>query len=149
VRKVSLGDITKAVLAGASRFARDRRGTAAMEFGIALPILMILTFAIIQYGTMMFAYNSMYNGARTAARELATSVSNETQAAATARAQLVGWLQTANCPATSCVITARDTSTTGTNYVQVTVTAPGNKAGLINLTPAPATLTATVNFRKE
>jgi Flp pilus assembly protein TadG len=120
-----------------------------MEFGIALPTLMILTFAIIQYGTMMFAYNSMYNGARTAARELATSVSNETQAAATARAQLVGWLQTSNCPTTSCVITARDTSTTGTNYVQVTVTAPGNKAGLINFTPAPTTLTATVNFRKE
>ena len=57
-----------------SRCARDlrraRRGTAALEFAIAGPVLLLLIFAVIENGLMLFAQSVIENATRDAARQV-------------------------------------------------------------------------------
>ena len=49
--------------------ARDeRRGQALVEFALVLPILLLLMFGIIDAGRLIYAYNTVSNSARNAAR---------------------------------------------------------------------------------
>ena len=121
---------------------KDQGGTAATEFALLVPLLLLFTFGIIQYGMMFFTYNNMSNAAREAARALAVSEVDEAGAETRANDFLVGW------PA-SWVITAEDTGTTGTNYVRVEITVPGSEAGILSFAPAPSHLQAEVFMRKE
>jgi Flp pilus assembly protein TadG len=41
--------------------ATDRRGAAAVEFGIIAPVLAVVLAGVIQYGGMLFAYDRMHD----------------------------------------------------------------------------------------
>jgi Flp pilus assembly protein TadG len=55
-------------------------GIVAVEMVILAPILITLTFAIIQFGAIFFVHNHMLIAAREASRKLAVGEVNETQA---------------------------------------------------------------------
>ncbi|MCO4744941.1 MAG: pilus assembly protein [Proteobacteria bacterium] len=48
--------------------AKRRRGAAAVEFAVTFPILLLLTFGIIEYGWMFHEYNQLHTALRDAAR---------------------------------------------------------------------------------
>jgi Flp pilus assembly pilin Flp len=66
------------------RFARDQRGSPAVEFAMIAPILILLVLGIVQFGFAFFTYNEMMNGAREGARRMAVGA---TDAVAIERAQ--------------------------------------------------------------
>lgn len=53
------------------RLARAERGAAAVEFAVILPVLIAITFGIVQFGFAFSVYNTMLNASREAARAMA------------------------------------------------------------------------------
>ena len=103
---------------------------------------MFIFFGIIGWGYMMSLTNHMFDAARQAAREMAVSASDETQAATNAVAFLSTWPET-------FTVSAQDNTTTGTNDVIVTITAPNAMAGVYEFIPLLPTLSVAVTMRKE
>ena len=56
---------------------RAPRGQSMVEFALILPLLLIVMFGIVDFGRAIFAYNSVSNAARSAAR---VAVVNQTAA---------------------------------------------------------------------
>jgi Flp pilus assembly protein TadG len=50
---------------------RGDEGAAAVEMALVLPLLLLITFGVIQFGYMYFAWNSMATAAGQAARHMA------------------------------------------------------------------------------
>lgn len=57
----------------ARRFAADQSGATAMEFTFVMLPMIVLVFAIIQFGGILFLKNDMQNAARDASRRMAAS----------------------------------------------------------------------------
>ncbi len=127
----------------ARRLAADRRGAIAMEFAILVPVITVMLFGALQYGTTCFTYNMMVNAARSGARAMASSSATEADAVAAARAVLPGWV-----PADQWTVVAQDTPTTGTNMVNETISVPTSYTGLVNLVPMPQTLSVQITMIK-
>jgi Flp pilus assembly protein TadG len=51
-----------------SRFRRDRRGTAAIEFAIILPALLLFLLGIMDTGRLLWNYTTLYRAVEAAAR---------------------------------------------------------------------------------
>lgn len=122
--------------------ARDRRGVVAIEFAIVLPMLLLFSFLILQYGLALVAYGNMYDAARQAARELAVGAVDEAGAVASAEALLVSW------PA-NWTIVAENAASTGTDNVRVRIAVAGADAAVLGYVPMPAELVAEVVMREE
>ena len=63
------------------KFRRNRRGSAAVEFALVLPVLMLLLFGIIDFGRMMNARITLSEAAHEGAR--AAAVAGDDAAVAT------------------------------------------------------------------
>lgn len=124
------------------RFAKEENGAILVEFGLVLPFLLLVFFGIIGWGYTLSLTNHKFDAARQAAREMAVNSSKETQAANNARAALGVWPET-------FIVVAEDNTTTGTDDVVVTITAPNALAGIYTLIPMVPTLSAEVVMRKE
>lgn len=59
---------------GLRRFLRRQDGAALVEFGISLPTILIILFAIIETSRMLFAYQAAIGGVRDAARYFGRAV---------------------------------------------------------------------------
>ena len=55
---------------------KPQRGVALVEFALILPLLLILTFFITEFGRAMYQYNSMTKSVRDAARYLSMQFPN-------------------------------------------------------------------------
>ena len=53
------------------RFAKKQDGVAAVEFSLIAILMLVILFAMIQFGAMFYHYNVMQNAARDGARRLA------------------------------------------------------------------------------
>ena len=62
------------------RFVGDLRGVAAIEFAVVLPMVIVLIFAMIQYGVILNTRQIMAKAARTAVRSYAVGTSTEAEA---------------------------------------------------------------------
>jgi len=123
---------------------RDRRGMAAVEMALVTPVLLAVTFGTVQYGMIMFTYNSMLTVARESTRTLSLGLATESAVRTTALSRLPAWVPPANW-----TISPQDTATTGTNQVRTTITVPSAVAAGFHMVPMPATLTVTVVMLKE
>jgi Flp pilus assembly protein TadG len=119
----------------------SRSGVAASEFALMLPLLMVILFGSLQYGIMLMTYNSMVNGARSAARAASLGDTSE----ADIRADLRNWLP-AWVPADAATVTITNV---GADDVRVDVSMPSANATVFRLGPMPATLTASVLMARE
>ncbi|MBC6981557.1 TadE/TadG family type IV pilus assembly protein [Caulobacter sp. 17J80-11] len=125
------------------RIGRDERGAALVEFSLVAPILLSLTFGVIQYGLLLYTYNNMLNAARETARSVAIGSVKAAAAPDFAKTMLVTW------PAPWTVTADDKVKINGDDHVRLTISTPSSKAAIINLVPMPATLTAQVTMRIE
>lgn len=129
-----------------------RRGSNAIEFGLSVPILFAILFAILEYGTMFNRMLSVQSATRDGARWGATNNYNVDTAseAAIAHVQeslaLLGILCDESADASgSCTIEAEPDPIEG--YLAITVTTTLIYAPITGgLLPAPETLTARSSF---
>lgn len=130
------------LLRGAHSFARDDDGGPMVEFLLVLPLILSLTFGSMEVGFGYFTYSTMLHAARDAARQLALGGVDEAGAATLASSRLM-----LDRPFT---VTARDTDTTGTQAVSVTISLPFQEATATRFLPLPSTpLSVTVVMRSE
>jgi Flp pilus assembly protein TadG len=86
-----------------SRFKRDDRGAAMVEFAIVLPVLMLILLGIIEFGRAYNAQVSIQAAAREGARELALRHSSTDVVSATrggAPTVTIDSIAQTPCPAT-------------------------------------------------
>ncbi|MFZ6047219.1 TadE/TadG family type IV pilus assembly protein [Pseudomonas sp. CR3202] len=69
---------------------RAQRGLAMVEFAITVPLLLLLLFAIGEFGRMLFQYNSLLQANRDASRYVAGKAWNPTLGAVELSDQLKG-----------------------------------------------------------
>lgn len=124
------------------RLRRDEHGTAAIEFGLILPLLMVVLVGIIDFGNIYFTRLTMTNAAREGARVGVTLDESDAQSAAIAATQV--YLDQAGVDA---VVTATVPSQTNPT-VTVTVTIDPYEP-LIGLVPTPSRLTVSASMRWE
>jgi len=62
------------------QFGRDVRGVVAIEFGVIMPLVIILLFAILQYGLIFNTRQIMTHAARVAVRSYAIGESTAAEA---------------------------------------------------------------------
>lgn len=121
-----------------TRFRRDDRGAAAVEFALVLPILVVLVFGIVDFGRALFAYNYLTSAVREGGRFAAVQGSASAQAAVQAR--MVDYLGQLNSLALPAVPAAKITSVpdnlVNPRYITVTIT----DYELAPITPIPALL---------
>lgn len=124
------------------RRLRNADGTAAIELGLILPLLLVVLVGIVDYGHIHFTRLTMTNAAREGARVGVTMPETDAQAAAVAGA--TSYLANAGI---SAVVTATSPSQTNPT-VTVTVTIDPFEP-LIGLVPTPAKLTVSAAMRWE
>ncbi|MFN3591812.1 MAG: TadE/TadG family type IV pilus assembly protein [Thermaurantiacus sp.] len=120
---------------------RNRCGGVAAEFAIILPVLLLLSFGIIQIGLLTYTYSSMHTSARNAARLMAFGATAE-QAGIAARAQLPPWI----AAGATITPTALEVNEDGVDVARVTISAAGRTAAIIGYVPMPDSITADVTM---
>lgn len=63
-------------LPGFRKLRKGEDGQALVEFALVIPLLMVVLFAIVQFGTIMNAYITVTDAARSGARQLALEQGN-------------------------------------------------------------------------
>ena len=124
------------------RLWRDCEGNAAIEFGLVLPLLVVVLVGIIDYGHIYFTRLSMTNAAREGARVGVTMPESDAQTAAVAKAS--SYLAQAGVNA---VVTATAPSQANPT-VTLTVTIDPFEP-LIGLIPTPGQLSVSASMRWE
>ena len=124
------------------RLGTDTDGTAAIEFGLILPLLMIVLVGILDYGQIHFTRLTMTNAAREGARVGVTLPEADAQAAAIAAAQTY----LANAGVTATVTATAPSLASPTVSVTVTI---DPYTPLIGLVPTPGRLWVSASMRWE
>ena len=124
------------------RLRRNAEGTAALEFGLLLPLLLVVLLGIIDYGHIYFTRLAMSNAAREGARVGVTLPEDEASAAATAAAN--DYLSQAGVSAAVVATTPSDADPTVTVTITIDPFEP-----LIGLVPTPNSLGVSSSMRWE
>jgi Flp pilus assembly protein TadG len=126
------------------RLQRDRSGSAASEFALVLPLLTLLLFGVLEFGTVVYAFSAMQFGATNAARSLAVNTATEAAALASARAVLPGWV--AND--VSMQMAQTNAGDPNSNIIRVTLSVNASRASVVpmltRLVDLPLTAEATI-----
>lgn len=126
------------------RSHRNRRGAAAVEFGLVLPVLLMILLGIIDYGWVFFNQLQMTNAVREGARA-GVVVDDPVTALNTADAVTKNYLTAGGIDLTNVTISA---NFVGGSDVQVTATQNPFQP-LVGFVPTPAQLNATAAMRWE
>jgi Flp pilus assembly pilin Flp len=124
-----------------SALRQDRRGASAAEFALLLPVLLLILVGTIQYGVMMFTYNSMLTAARAGARIAALGSANNAAVEAMVQSMLPGWVD-------RDLVEVESTSIAG-NQVRVEVSMPSPTSTVLQLGPMPDAIAASVVMLRE
>lgn len=114
------------------RLLQRQDGAAMAEFALVLPLLLLIVTGTLQYGMLMYTYNSMITGARSAARAASLGDQTTAQIETAAKSWLPGFVDR-----TAVVVT---TTALAGDRVQVNVSMPSSKATVLPFVPMPATL---------
>ena len=110
----------------AVRAVKDRRGAAAVELAIVLPVLLLILLGVIQFGNIMYTQHMMVYAAREVARGYAMGETT----VAEAKARALELLSTGNTSEFKVVIT--ETGAVPSD-VTVTIDLPMAEAAIIDL----------------
>lgn len=121
---------------------KNADGVAALEFGLVLPLLMVILAGIIDYGDVYFVRLAMSNAAREGARVGATRDADDAAPAAVAAAN--AYLADAGLTATAVATTPSQADPT----VRVTITLSPYEP-LVGLVPTPDQLNVSASMRWE
>jgi hypothetical protein len=112
----------------------SQRSQALIEFALISPVLLLLTFGIVDIGRAVFYFDTLNHGAREAARtavRASNSLPTNANVLATASAQMIGTPVTSPCPHGPI-----STATPPANTAWLYVTEP-NPPGGVETTPPP------------
>jgi Flp pilus assembly protein TadG len=125
--------------------SRSRRGSAAMEFALILPIFAVMMCGTFQYGVLFYTWNVALNGARNAARSVAVGRINAASGAAQMRGALPAWVRSGGGSAIDAQVT--DAAVGGDVVARLSF--PSRSATFVPLAPMPDELTVEVRMVKE
>ena len=125
---------------------RNERGVAAIEFALAIPIVLLVLSGIIQFGFVLFLQSHVADVARDTARRAAVGELAQAEAEQFAQDRLLNWGVTYSVAVTLPV--PNDPNDTD---VDVQISLPMSQVALIDLLGLfqSGTLTATVTAREE
>lgn len=132
------------------RITRSRRGLATMEMAIVLPLLLILTFGMIEYGWMFLKSQQVTNAARQGARVAARADASTADTLATISTSMTnvglngtGYVVTITPPDVGNVESGQ--------LLTVAVSVPYGNVRLMGLpfVPTPSSLRASTTMTKE
>lgn len=143
---------------GARLFAASRRGAAAAEFALVLPVFLLCLFGIIAFATALFIENNMVNAAREAVRQMAVTEAPFTSGAVrcdSEQATLVGTAEYVACSyltfwGTDFLVDA-STECPANDKATVRISVDAEQAALMDIFGffEGKTLNAEVSMRKE
>jgi Flp pilus assembly protein TadG len=126
------------------------RGAAAVEFGLVLPIFVLLVTGVLEYGFAFARIQVATNAAREGARAGSTQTASSSAATNVATTVATNYLtfQNPKLDPTTVGSTVTSTATTvgGANAIKVVVSIPWLNVGF-KLLPHPANITATAVMR--
>jgi Flp pilus assembly protein TadG len=127
----------------------DERGAAAVEFGIILPLLMLILFGIIEFGMIMYSREVITNASREGARTGIVQVTPK-PTAGQIQAVVTNYLTGTVINPGTATISVTGAGLTAPNTLDVTVTYPYNffAPGVLGLGNT-ITLTAKTVMRHE
>ncbi len=125
---------------------RGEAGVAAVEFGLILPVLVLMLTGIIQFGMLMFVQNQMTNVARETSRRLAVGELTTAAAQQYARGSLV--FPSANF---TVAVTGPDPASPNPKDITVDIRVPFSEVSLVDILGLfqSGTLRASVTMRQE
>lgn len=132
-------------LAGA--FHRCKRGAAATELALLMPMLTSLVLGVFEFGTVIYAYSGMQFGANRVARTVSVNQMTTEQALATVKNYVPAWAR----DDVSVSITQSKPSDTNVNLVNVRLSVSADRATPLPLLTrlVPWQLTATSVMKQE
>lgn len=106
---------------------RNQKGAALVELALVLPLLLVMTFVVTEFGRALYQYNTITKGVRDAVRYLTTQTPNSGSAVTAARNLVVYGTTTAGSTPlarglTTAMVNASWPAPTGTNPPIATVT---------------------------
>lgn len=107
------------------------RGAAAIEFALLLPVLLLLFFAIIQFGLLFSVHSTMQNASREAARAIALLGQAESIGQQSAREALGPW-RTLPISVNICPEPTPVCNSLGPDEVRVALTIPMSDAVFVD-----------------
>ena len=132
------------------KMRESRRGTATLETALVLPLLLLLTFALIEYGWLFLRAQEITNGARQGARIAVRpdATNADVQASITAAMETAG---IAGYLVTFSPENVHDENLYPGDSVTVIITVPYDSVRLMGLPwiPVPQDLRASVSMAKE
>lgn len=128
----------------------SRRGTVTLETALVLPLLLLLTFALIEYGWLFLRAQEITNGARQGAR---TAVRPDATNA-DVQASISAWMEAAGIAGYLVTLSPEDVHDENLHPgdpVTVTITVAYDSVRLMGLpwVPVPQDLRASVSMAKE
>lgn len=139
----SLTSVTRK--AAAVRFCR--RGAAATELALILPLLTTMILAVFEYGAVIYSYSAMQFGANRVARTIAVNRMTNDQARIAVRGYLPGWVR--DDVSVSVSQTAPGDPETNLVQVQLSVAAAQATPMALMTRALPWQLTANVAMKQE
>ncbi|MEX0937432.1 MAG: TadE/TadG family type IV pilus assembly protein [Pirellulales bacterium] len=133
---------------GARSHRKDRRGTAAVEFAVMAPFLILLVFGMLEVGRALMVQHLLTNAVRDGAR----SATLESATAGEVEAQVASYLAASSVPGATVTVDPMDLTTAAPgDPVTVTASVPFDT---VNWLPSSfflegATLDATMVMRRE
>ena len=111
------------------RLVRDRSGSTASEFALVLPLLTLMLFGVLEFGSILFSYSAMQFGVSNAARSFAVNTADEATALARARAALPGWVR----GNVGLAMVQSNPGDPNSNIIRVTLTANASQASVVSM----------------
>jgi Flp pilus assembly protein TadG len=133
-----------------SQRSRGRRALSLVEMALILPMLVLVTFAVIEYAWMFLNQHQVTNAAREAAR--LASLPNSTSSQVTSELSTLMSQYNLGSSGYTATLTPTDiTTATRGQLVTVQISVPYNKIELTGFTllPLPTNLNAKVSIEKE
>lgn len=130
---------------------RSRRGSAAVEFALTFPLIVLLAIGIVEYGWLFHEYNQLHTALRDAARFGSKNATGDTAIgllAAQTRLQTNLIEYYGICPAglAGCAIGGADTGVGVDDAFRLTVTIDYEPITGFGIPGIPSTLTADIVF---
>lgn len=131
----------------AKSLQRCRKGAAATELALILPLLTTMILAVFEYGTVIYSYSMMQFGANRVARTIAVNRMTTAQAQVDVRAYFPGWVRND----VTVSVTQSNVANVNTNLVQVQLSVPADQATPLAILTrlVPWQLSASVTMKQE
>lgn len=120
------------------RSRTKQQGVAAVEFGLLVPVLVLLAFGVSEYGRAMYQYNAITKSTRDAARYLSTQAAGDATAIAAAKCLVVyGKMACTGTPLLTSLNTSQvqiqDAASSPGAYALQPIVGPNGTSGATNL----------------